>query len=221
MILRSGLIQNLPHVDQKAFAKHWREVHGPLAARLPNLRGYVQNHIVERGAVRRNELMHRIDGISQLWFDSLELMAEAMSSSAQEACVRDITSFLDRVTLAVQDPGVWRPNRHGALDPTTKLMAIYVGDGSLPDLQKDIEAAIASGEFVPTRYRMNGIASSNFSVDPSVRRSEVPVVAVLEAYFATERERSLATHSGVLDRGVCSAAAVVGVSPYALISPPD
>jgi hypothetical protein len=165
--------------------------------------------------------MHRIDGISQLWFDSLELMAEAMSSSAQEACVRDITSFLDRVTLAVQDPGVWRPSRLDTLDPTTKLMAVYVGDGSLPDLRKDIEAAIATGDFAPTRYRMNGIISSSFSVDPSVRRSEVPVVAVLEAYFATERERSLATHSGVLDRGVCSAAAVVGVSPYALISPPD
>jgi uncharacterized protein (TIGR02118 family) len=221
MILRSGLIQNLPHVDQKVFAKHWREVHGPLAARLPNLRGYVQNHIVERGPVRRDRLMHRIDGISQLWFNSLELMTEAMSSSAQEACVHDIMSFLDRVTLAIQDPGIWKPDRLGALDPTTKLMAIYVGNSSLSDLRKDIDAAIASGDFVPTRYRMNGIVSSDFSVDPNVPRSADPVVAVLEAYFATERERVLAIQSGVLDRGVCSAAAVVGVSPHTFISPPD
>jgi uncharacterized protein (TIGR02118 family) len=221
MILRSGLIQNLPHVNQNVFAKHWREVHGPLAARLPNLKGYVQNHIVERGPVRLDGLMHRIDGISQLWFDSLELMTEAMSSSEQEACVHDIMSFLDRVTLAIQDPGIWRPDRVGALDPTTKLMAIYVGKGSLSDLRKDIQAAIAGGEFSPTRYRMNGIISSDFSVDPGVPRSAVPVVAVLEAYFATEGERGLAIHSGVLDRGVCSAAAVVGVSPQMFISPPD
>jgi hypothetical protein len=107
-------------------------------------------------------------------------------------------SFLDRVTLAIQDPGIWRPDPLGALDPTTKLMAIYVGDGSLSDLRENIDATIASGDFVPTRYRLNGIISSNFSVDPGVPRSAVPVVAVLEAYFATEEARGLAIHSGSL-----------------------
>jgi uncharacterized protein (TIGR02118 family) len=188
---------------------------------LPNLRGYVQNHIVARGPVRQSELMHRIDGVSQLWFDSLELMGEAMSSPAQEACVGDIMSFLDRVTLAIQDPGTWMPNPVGALDPATKLMAIYVGDAFLSDLRQDIEAAIASGDFVPTRYRTNRIISSDFSVDPRVPRSADPIIAVLEAHFATEREREVAIQSGVLDRGVCTAAAVVGVTPHIFIPPPD
>ena len=106
MIIRSGLIQNRSGVDPDAFDRHWREVHGPLAALLPNLRGYVQNHVTARLDTLADTSMHRIDGISQLWFDDVPSMVTGMDSPENEACVRDISGFLDNVTLFVQKPGL-------------------------------------------------------------------------------------------------------------------
>src|SRR5271156_6601354 len=107
MILRSGLIENRKGVGEADFARHWGEVHGRIAARLPGLAGYVQNHIVARAPLTRSSGMHRVDGVSQLWFKNLDAMRAAMDSPEQEACVKDISGFLERVTLAVQIPGEW------------------------------------------------------------------------------------------------------------------
>jgi uncharacterized protein (TIGR02118 family) len=221
MILRSGLIQNFSHIDEAEFRRHWREVHGPLAAKLPNLKGYVQNHIVATGRVRRGDLMHRIDGISQLWFESVDLMSEGMNSGAQDACVADISSFLERVTLAIQAPGAWRSAAPGAFDPNIKLMAVYVGDGDSSALEEGVAAAIASAAFSPQRYRINFVVRRDFTVDPSVAHSEAPILAIVEAYFSDEEARRKVLESGALDSGRAEAAAVVAVTPYVFLSPPD
>ena len=114
MLIRSGLIKNFDSVDTDAFSRHWREVHGPIASRLPNLRGYVQNHVVDRGEALNSDVIHRIDGISQLWFDDVDSMAAAFVSPEQDACVADISGFLEKVTLAIQDPGAWQDMVGGA-----------------------------------------------------------------------------------------------------------
>ena len=48
MIVRMGLLQKRPQLSTRDFRRHWREVHGTLAAQLPGLRRYHQNHVVER-----------------------------------------------------------------------------------------------------------------------------------------------------------------------------
>jgi uncharacterized protein (TIGR02118 family) len=220
MLIRSGLIQNVEHVEEAAFSRHWRDVHGPLAARLPNLRGYVQNHIVARGTAGNADRIHRIDGISQLWFDSVETMTAAMSSPEQNACVEDISSFLQSVTLAIQVPGAWM-ERGGRATTDRKLMAVYVGEAAPADIAADIDEAIVRGDFGPARYRLNPILGRNFIVDPSIARSEAPLVAVLEAYFPDEASLRTAVHSSVLNRATRLApAALLAVASYTFIAPP-
>ncbi len=43
-----GLLRKRDGMSTDAFREHWRDTHGPLAARLEGLRRYHQNHVVDR-----------------------------------------------------------------------------------------------------------------------------------------------------------------------------
>jgi uncharacterized protein (TIGR02118 family) len=80
----------LPGLSFAEFSQHWLEVHGPLAAELPGLRRYVQNHaILEAYAFR--DMTH--DGFAEMWFDDFDALQRALQSSAWQA-VRDDGSTL-------------------------------------------------------------------------------------------------------------------------------
>jgi len=67
----------LPGLSLDEFSQRWRTVHGPLAARTPGLRRYVQNHVLpDAYAVSRPT--H--DGFSELWFDDLDALRTAVTS---------------------------------------------------------------------------------------------------------------------------------------------
>jgi uncharacterized protein (TIGR02118 family) len=216
MILRSGLIENRDGVEEAAFARHWREVHGPIAARLPGLLGYVQNHIVARAPLRRPSGMHRVDGVSQLWFRDIHAMREAFASPEQEACVRDISGFLNRVTLAVQMPGVWTGPQHANPGDGRKILAVYVGRESIDELASVLRDALEGA-----RYRFNPMAPGEYIVDPRVAHDRAPLLAVLEAEYPDETARERALASGVLDldKGP-AAAAILAIEPVVFIPPP-
>ena len=218
MIIRSGLIENLPHVAKDVFEKHWRDVHGPLAVKLPRLKGYVQNHVVEQRDGPRGAL-HRIDGISQLWFDDVDAMVKGMSSPENDACVVDISGFLSRVTLAVQEPGSW----HGApalAEKSAKLMAVFTGHGDLSALEKNFAAAVKIADGAPVAYRFNRVIKGDFIVDPTVARSDEPVSAILEAQFASEEDRSRFLDADAVSRSAGTpAASVLAVTPFVFLAP--
>jgi uncharacterized protein (TIGR02118 family) len=68
-----------PGLSLQELQQHWLEVHGPLAAQLPGLRRYVQNHAPpEAYAVR--PMTH--DGWSEAWWDDLESLHRARQSDA-------------------------------------------------------------------------------------------------------------------------------------------
>jgi len=83
MNVRMGLIRKKPDWTREAFLQYWRGTHGPLAARMPNLREYWQNAVTER--------MQRVlsappgpwdfDGFSQLWFDDVQQARSAVEDS--------------------------------------------------------------------------------------------------------------------------------------------
>lgn len=85
MIVRMGLLQKRVGLEQPEFRKHWRETHGPLAAKLPGLRRYHQNHVVDRE--QRGITYARgawdFDGFSELWFDDLPSMQMAFAAEKQ------------------------------------------------------------------------------------------------------------------------------------------
>ena len=85
------VLHKRPGMDRDEFRRYWRDVHGPLAARMLGLRKYVQNHAVPDPA--SGDLP--CDGIAELWFDSPEAMQAGFASPEGVATTADIPNFLD------------------------------------------------------------------------------------------------------------------------------
>jgi uncharacterized protein (TIGR02118 family) len=95
--VRFGMINKKPEWNDDAFVTYWRKQHGPLVARLPNLRGYWQNLVVDR--LQRGIDYERgpwdFDGLSQLWFDDSAQAQHAFHDSELAAAfVKDELHFL-------------------------------------------------------------------------------------------------------------------------------
>ena len=95
------VVHKRPDMDRGEFRRYWREVHGPLAARMPGLRKYSQNHPLPDPS----QANLPCDGIAELWFDSPEALQAALDSPEGAATMADIPNFLDpdRVGMMVVD----------------------------------------------------------------------------------------------------------------------
>lgn len=98
MIYRCALINRRPGLDAAAYRKHWIEVHGALAARLPGLGTYRQTHIAERLFEVPDAPVQAIDGVSQLSFESVAHMERSDRSPEYAAVKLDIPKFQGGIT---------------------------------------------------------------------------------------------------------------------------
>ncbi len=106
MIVANSLIRRRADIELATFQQHWLDPHGPLTAKLPRCRHYVQNHVLD--SIGTNALARglRIDGIPQLAFDNPEDRMAAYGSAELKACDRDSELFIgavSRVVTAVDD----------------------------------------------------------------------------------------------------------------------
>ena len=185
MIIRSGLIRNRDDVDFAAFSKHWRHVHGPLALQVEAMRAYRQNHILARLPAREGDRLHRVDGISQLWFDNVESMRVAMESAEQRACIEDIREFLSDATILIQQEGERR--QHGEVDRLpVKFIYLLTGPEAAMKIMEDRLFADLAASFANTALRG--------SVDPTVSAGGQIIDAVLELWLPQ------GTHDAVAQR---------------------
>ena len=86
-------ITRRPGMSVDEFQRYWREVHGPIAARTPGLRRYVQSHVLPE--TYAGERTPAYDGVAELWFDSLEAWEEARRSHEVRANIEDERNFID------------------------------------------------------------------------------------------------------------------------------
>lgn len=101
MIVRIGLLRKKAEWSIEAFRKYWLDTHGPLAARLPGLRHYEQNHVVELVYSERARGPEHIDGFSELTFESDEAMRAAVETQVGQDLGRDEAHFIDTLRVAV------------------------------------------------------------------------------------------------------------------------
>lgn len=99
MIKRISFLTRRDDWSEDDFRKHWLEVHGPLAQKVPGMRRYVQNHIVgHSGHPLLPASGGRVDGVAELWFDDPESMEKALSSPQAKAMFEDGAKMLSAVT---------------------------------------------------------------------------------------------------------------------------
>ncbi|MGI9596975.1 MAG: EthD domain-containing protein [Acidimicrobiales bacterium] len=103
MIKVVEMIKRRPDLDVEPFQHHWLHTHGPIVARIPGLRRYVQSH-TRLGGYRRNTGAGEpssvpYDGIAELWFDDKEALAAITSTEEFAAAKRDEPNFIDLAPL--------------------------------------------------------------------------------------------------------------------------
>jgi uncharacterized protein (TIGR02118 family) len=83
--------------SDEEFFRYWKNVHGPIGARIPGLRRLVQSH---RIAVPGDKRSPAYDGVAELWFNDVEALLAARQSPEWRASTEDEANFLDHGKVA-------------------------------------------------------------------------------------------------------------------------
>ncbi len=87
-----GFIKKRPDVSVDFFRDYWREQHGPVAARIPGNRRYVQCH--PRRGIYATGRRPVFDGIPMSWFDDVDALRAAGESPEYAATRADEANFM-------------------------------------------------------------------------------------------------------------------------------
>ena len=79
------------------FFEYWRNVHGPIGARIPGLVRFVQSHVVTDPGDRAAP---DFDGMAELWFNSWGDLIGARSCPEWAASSADEANFINSKKLA-------------------------------------------------------------------------------------------------------------------------
>jgi uncharacterized protein (TIGR02118 family) len=79
-------------MDVASFQSYWRTIHGPLAARLPQTRRYVQCHV--RPSAYADGRTPRYDGVAEMWFDDFQAVRDSGDTDEYRAVRLDEPKFL-------------------------------------------------------------------------------------------------------------------------------
>jgi uncharacterized protein (TIGR02118 family) len=85
-------VRRKPGMDVAAFQRYWRDVHGPIAARIPVIRRYVQSHT--RPAGYAGGRAPAWDGVAIAWFESTDQMRVSARTPEYAATRADEPNFL-------------------------------------------------------------------------------------------------------------------------------
>ena len=84
-------------LTDEEFFHYWKNIHGPIGARIPGVRRLVQS---QRLTVAGDTRQPDFDGVAELWFDSIEDMLAARKSSQWTASSADEANFIDHTRTA-------------------------------------------------------------------------------------------------------------------------
>lgn len=99
-----------PGTSLADFRRHWIEIHGVVASKIPGVRRYVQSHVVDEAYSYAEP---RWDGVAQLWWDSAAAFTAALESPEFLEDMRDGAEFIDTESLQLflaEEYHVIRPN---------------------------------------------------------------------------------------------------------------
>jgi uncharacterized protein (TIGR02118 family) len=210
VIVRMGLLQKRADIDHQEFRTHWRTGHGALAAKLPGLRRYHQNHVVDR--TQRGITYARdgldFDGFSELWFDDLPAMQAAFASNEVKALGGDENRFISELKLisAVQHVVIPTPSDVPLIKRMTTLKRRP--DVSAEKFQEewfDVHSVLVKRLPQVKGYTQNLIFDRSHGRGKPATYNEFPIDGIVELWFtdteslnegfASDAGKTLMTHA--------------------------
>jgi uncharacterized protein (TIGR02118 family) len=105
MIDRYVFLQKKIDVDRPGFTTHWRDVHGPIAAKISSLRKYVQYNVQDgRTDIKFPVGDLLIDGFALLAFDDLPAIGRGFTPELIEELGADEQKFISGLDLLTTVP---------------------------------------------------------------------------------------------------------------------
>lgn len=98
MVKLVEFVTRKPGMEVEAFQEYWRTIHGPLAAKIPMIRRYVQCHT--RLSAYRAGRQPLYDGVAEVWFDSTNAMRQSEETPEYAAVRADEPNFIDGSQLS-------------------------------------------------------------------------------------------------------------------------
>lgn len=195
MISRFGLVRRKDSMSDAEFLRYWREIHGPMAAKLPDLQNYYQNWITDAQQVGVDHPRGDwdLDGFSELQFNTVQAMLDAIDSPEFPPTVEDVDKFLGQVRLIVCDKNVVVPRPDPADRPMVKRISLLKRrDGITPEQFKTEwlgkHAELVSKWPGVMGYNQNLVINRYATMAETTGYEAVPVDGLVEFWFRTEDE---------------------------------
>jgi uncharacterized protein (TIGR02118 family) len=194
VIVSLSLMQHRPDISIDEFRRHWLDPHGVMTAELPNVRRYVQGHVVDSPAA--NTLARRLNlaGFAVLSFDTLEDRQQAYTSPRIRECDKDSEEFVGAVSRVVTESHIVLapPENEGC----AKAYLIKVGAGGEDaDWSDRVEACVTKLPGI-RGYVRHSVRSQAGAPGSKVPVLDLPVAGVAEAWF--ESDAALVAQAGKL-----------------------
>jgi uncharacterized protein (TIGR02118 family) len=210
VIVRMGLLQKRSELGSQDFRRHWRDSHGSLAARLPGLRRYHQNHVVDREQRGITFARGRLDfdGFSELWFDDLPSMQAAFATDKVKELGDDENRFIGEMKLITAIQHVVIPKPAGV--PLIKRMSTLKrrADVSAEKFAAewfDVHSVLVKRLPQVKGYTQNLIFDRSHGRGKPARYEDLPIDGVVELWFtdvaslntgfASDAGKTLMTHA--------------------------
>lgn len=154
MIKICEIVHRRPGMGVEDFQAYWRGTHGPIVARIPGIRRYVQSH-PRLGGYRKGELI--CDGVAEIWVDDKDALRAMSQTVGFAAAKRDEPNFIDidrLVELLTEEVIV----KDGPVSPTSvKSISLLAFKEGLPPADgraywRDVHGPIAAGIGTLRRY---------------------------------------------------------------------
>jgi len=101
-----ALLGRRPGMTFAEFDAYWRDVHAPLAQKVPGVVRYVQRHIVPNEVTGEPDNEFGIDGLVVLDYESAEAMEAGWATEAGERALADVPNFLGKHSVVIVEDHV-------------------------------------------------------------------------------------------------------------------
>jgi len=164
MLKIATLMKRRDGLSVDAFQDHLRTKYGPLAAKGPKLRRYVQSCALVQGYAK-GELL--FDAIGEMWFDSMDAYENYLRSPQFAAAQGDESAFLDRSRTVVMPVDV-HVIKDGAVPENAVKNVEFVNRRPGMGLEtfraywRNVHGPLAATIPVLHRYEQNHLARSEY-----------------------------------------------------------
>lgn len=186
MIKRMTMLAARRDRSHEEFSRYWRGKHADIARRLPQLGGYVQNHLGKRIDGIADDPGFRVDGVPELWFADEDAKTVAFQSDVAKMLPLDEPNFIDGITICAVAETVAR----AGTGPVKALLFLQSASKAGPHAGSDWLDTI--GDALPgvRRLVVNRVLSSEGR--PGVWHEPAPPSAIVELRFASAADAETA-----------------------------